>query len=387
MIQKRLEDISEDNLLGLISNGIAEGRTIEYKRDLPGGTDASKKEYLADVSSFANTSGGDLIFGMEEAGGVPTQITGLTSTDLDAELRRLDSITAAGLAPRIRYHTHTVDCGGKRVLVVRVERSWIGPHRVVLTGHDKFYARNSAGKYSLDVDELRAAFTLSNTVTERIRAFRTDRIIALSNNHTPIPFVEHPKIVLHCIPVESFAGRPQYDVLQYYHHQDRLQPMQGSGWQVRINLEGVVSYSGNPAYSYTQVHRNGVIEVVNGSILGNEYGGKKLIPSFIYEGAVLNYLPLCFQKLQELGCSAPVIVALTLTNVKGVQMGLDGVAVGFDIGQPINTETLVLPEAVVEDFSTSPDKILRPMFDLVWNACGYPKSKNFDREGNWVHRR
>jgi len=31
------------------------------------------------------------------------------------------------------------------VLVVRSERSWIGPHRVVLKGHDKFYARNSAG--------------------------------------------------------------------------------------------------------------------------------------------------------------------------------------------------------------------------------------------------
>jgi hypothetical protein len=68
-------------------------------------------------------------------------------------------------------------------------------------------------------------------------------------------------------------------------------------------------------------------------------------------------------------------------------MGLDGVAVGFDIGQPINTETLVLPEAVVEDFSTSPDKILKPLFDLVWNACGYPASKNFDKQGTWVHRR
>ena len=27
------------------------------------------------------------------------------------------------------------------------------------------------------------------------------------------------------------------------------------------------------------------------------------------------------------------------------------------------------------------------MFDLVWNACGYPASKNFDAGGNWITRR
>ena len=386
MLLKPLENISEDDVQGLISNAISEGRTIDYKREMPSGTDAAKKEYLADVSSFANTSGGDLIFGIEEAQGVPTEIVGMASTDLDLEIRRLDGITASGLDPRIRYHTRIVDCSGKRVLIVRVERSWIGPHRVIFGGHDKFYARNSAGKYPLDVDELRAAFTFSNTVTERIRAFRTDRIIALSNNETPIPFVEAPKIVLHCIPVEAFAGNSQCDVSQYHNHPDRLRPMEGRGWDRRINLEGVITYSGNPVYAYTQVHRNGVIEAVNGYILGHEYQGIRLIPSIAYEKAIFDYVPFCFQKLQELSRSAPVIVALTLTNVKGLQMGTDGARFGFDVSQPLSMETLILPEAVVEDLADAPDKILKPMFDLVWNACGFPESRNFDREGKWNPR-
>jgi hypothetical protein len=305
----------------------------------------------------------------------------------DLELRRLDSIIASGLDPRIRYAPKIVDCqGGRRVIVIRCERSWSGPHRVVFKGHDKFYGRNSAGKYPLDVAELRTAFTLSATVTERIANFRTDRIIALSNNDTPVPFVENPKIILHCIPIESFAAQPQYNVLQYYDHPERLRPMRVSGWDRNINLDGVISYSGNdPAYSYTQIYRSGVIEVVHGSLLEHEHQGRRFIPSLAYEEAIFNYLPFCFQKLQELGCSVPVVVALTLSRVRGLQMGVDNVV--FQVGRPINAENLILPETVVEDFATPVGKILKPMFDLVWNACGYPASKNFDAQGSWVNRR
>ena len=57
---KPLDTIREEDLYLLISDGIIEGKTIEYKRDSYGNTDDSKKEFLKDVSSFANTSGGFL---------------------------------------------------------------------------------------------------------------------------------------------------------------------------------------------------------------------------------------------------------------------------------------------------------------------------------------
>jgi len=378
MILKRFEEISEPDLQSLITNAVAERKTLEYKQELPGNADADRKEFLADVSSFANTSGGDLIFGMSEDQGVPTQITGVASADLDLEIRRFDSILASGLEPRIRHAIKVVNCqSGSRVLLIRVERSWTGPHRVVFKAHDKFYGRNSAGKYPLDVAELRAAFSLSQTVVERIRAFRTDRIIALSNNQTPVTFAPNPKIVLHCIPIESFASESQHDVMQFYETPD-LPPMGSSGWNHRINLDGVLLYSGgNPAFSYTQLYRNGVLEAVHGGVLAHEYEGRRVIPSIAYEEVVFRYLPLCFRALQEIGCNVPIVIAMTLTNVRGLQ---------FPGGYAIDRDTLVLPETVVEDFSTPPGKILKPMFDLVWNACGYSASANFDTEGNWIRR-
>src|SRR5947208_16448298 len=103
MIPNRLDAITEADLLSLISNGGMEGKTIEFKRELPGGQDADKKEFLADVSSFANTSGGDLVFGVRAVQGVATELVGLANGDLDKELQRLDALIADGLDPRIRY--------------------------------------------------------------------------------------------------------------------------------------------------------------------------------------------------------------------------------------------------------------------------------------------
>jgi hypothetical protein len=47
--------------------------------------------------------GGDLIFGVDEGQGVATVIAGLSVADIDLELRRIDSIIASGLEPRLRY--------------------------------------------------------------------------------------------------------------------------------------------------------------------------------------------------------------------------------------------------------------------------------------------
>jgi predicted HTH transcriptional regulator len=110
---------------------------------LPGETGDEKREFLADVSSFANTSGGDIVFGMREEEGVAAEILGIAGTDLDAAILRMDSIIATGIQPRVRHRIQPVRSAlAGPVVIIRIERSSIGPHRVVFRGHDKFYARN-----------------------------------------------------------------------------------------------------------------------------------------------------------------------------------------------------------------------------------------------------
>ena len=61
MFQKPLDKITKADIEELKANEVREGISIEYKSSLPGKGDEAKKEFLADVSAFANASGGDLI--------------------------------------------------------------------------------------------------------------------------------------------------------------------------------------------------------------------------------------------------------------------------------------------------------------------------------------
>lgn len=388
MIPKRWDDIDEEALASLISNAVSEDRTIEYKRELPSPNHAGKTKFLAAVSSFANTAGGDLIFGMEEQGGTPTKIGGIQSADLDQQIRRLESLMESGLDPRINTHQYrikTIDCCSHgKVLVIRVNRSWIGPHRVILEHHDKFYGRNSRGKYPLDVTELRAAFTLPATVTERVRAFRADRIIGISNGDTPVPLPETPKIVLHCVPIESFASQQNHDLLPFYQDFPKLYPMGATDWSSRLNLEGLLAFDGAvPSVVYTQLYRNGVIEVVDAYSFAPERNRVRIIRSVVYERKLFDYLPSCFNVLREMGINASVFVALTFTGTRGLQMDIEG----FPEGNPIRQDSIVTPGVMVSEIQTQVGKVLKPMFDLVWNACGLPATRNLDSEGNWIQRR
>jgi predicted HTH transcriptional regulator len=65
MIPKEIDALTKQDIDALIANSVSEGRNIEYKEELPGGSDEQKREFLADASSFANAGGGDLILGAE----------------------------------------------------------------------------------------------------------------------------------------------------------------------------------------------------------------------------------------------------------------------------------------------------------------------------------
>ena len=82
-------------LTRLIVGKIPESLFLDYKRDLNIETHAEKKEFLADISSFANAEGGVIIFGIEEErtetpinSGIPGQIVGIPN-------ERIDSVTLA----------------------------------------------------------------------------------------------------------------------------------------------------------------------------------------------------------------------------------------------------------------------------------------------------
>jgi hypothetical protein len=56
----------------------------------------------------------------------------------------------------------------------------------------------------MDVDEVRRAFVLSESVADRIRAFRAERLSRVVSGETPVPIEGTSRVVLHVVPISAF---------------------------------------------------------------------------------------------------------------------------------------------------------------------------------------
>jgi hypothetical protein len=382
-----LDRITETDLNSLISNKVSEIKTLEYKAALPGNADGDKKEFLADTSSFANAAGGDVIYGMRETAGIASEICGLSSINADAEILRLESIVRDGVSPRIpSVATRVVPITGKApVIIIRIPRSWIQPHMVKFAGNSRFYSRNSAGKYQLDVEEIRAAFALSETRAEQIRNFRRERLASIVAGETPVPLDENPpRFVIHSVPLTAFDAASHVNLSLERGNLIPLMPIGDSIQTYRRNFDGIVTSSGdrNSAYSYLQVFRNGSIEAVrSGYFAATE---QKFIP-LKYESEVMSALQRFSAFQCSLGVTPPLYLMLTLLDVRGYVVGGSGSSLGLD-NYPIEKQSLILPEVELNDFEADLTKVMKPVFDMVWNASGWRGSASYDSDGNWKPR-
>jgi hypothetical protein len=385
-----IEQISEPDLKALVDNSVIENKKIEYKQLLPGSSDSDKKEFLADVSSFANAAGGIIIYGMVEDAGTPKQLEGLTIGDTDQEILRLESMIRDGIEPRIPSIASKPIAlsNAKTALIIKIPKSWISPHRVKYQGHDKFYSRSSNGKYSLDVSELRLAFNMSETITERIVNFRRDRISKILSNETPVPVYDNPKVVLHSISINSFGLSHGYDISRVASNPTLMSPINGSVSHHRYNLDGFLTYSdgeNNKFRSYAQLFRNGIIEAVEAWMLRRRME-PPLIPNRTFEEQLIKSLADYLSLFRLLNIELPIFIFLTLLGVKGYRMGINTERFWIDELYPIDRDALMLPEIVIENYNDRADKVLKPCFDAVWNSCGFTGSFNYNDAGEWAPR-
>jgi predicted HTH transcriptional regulator len=92
---------NEADVSSLIANEVQESLTLDYKQsDALGKSDGKKNELSKDVSAFANSSGGTILYGMTENGHYPTLIdSGLDPTDISKEW--IEQVLNSSVHPKI----------------------------------------------------------------------------------------------------------------------------------------------------------------------------------------------------------------------------------------------------------------------------------------------
>src|SRR5713101_2967049 len=94
-------DWKEADILSLITNSVKESLELDYKQCASlQKTDGKKKEISKDVSAFANSAGGTIVYGMIENGQMPMSIDiGYDPTDISKEW--LDNVISSTISPRL----------------------------------------------------------------------------------------------------------------------------------------------------------------------------------------------------------------------------------------------------------------------------------------------
>ncbi|MBT9463609.1 ATP-binding protein [Hydrogenophaga sp.] len=386
-LPRNLANTTEADLLRLIAMQVTEGTYLDLKRELPRGGEAGRHEFLADVSAFANSSGGDLLYGLDEDGeGRASAIVPLDG-NADVEARRLQDMLMNGVEPRIPgVQVQAITIAAGFVLAIRVPQSWAGPHRVKTNQH--FFIRENGRKRQLDVPEVRGLFLRSENQAKSIRDFRTERLGKLLAGEAPHRLVPGPLLVGHFVPTQAALGVVQVDPVPYI--QNRRLPVLGEVIPgSRINVDGALVVR-NPnaqgTHGYSLLFRNGYFETVK--VITNPDGNGGSLGSIAYEQQFIGLLDALRAEYERLEIGLEMTCMVSILNADNVELGLGrDRAFGLPEHQGrFDRRLLVLPDVLIPGESPSA-KGLRQVFDLVWQAAGLERSWNYDEAGEWAPRR
>ncbi len=268
----QIQNLNKDSLVEFLSLGMPEGAQIDYKEKLSGeNRNEASKEFLKDITAFANAHGGTLLLGVREPSegcSGEGQIVGIVDgDDLTKDLERL---AATSVDPRIPglliKPVHILN--RKYVIVVYIPASLFRPHMVCFRKHRSFYVRHSESSVPMTTHEIRDTVLSSATSEARARNFAIEEEIealtyvigekpAFLLQAMPLLPTETPWDVL-SEPIEKIVrGEGRTNKYKYDHFNlastIRPTPM----------LNGVMGRESHEnGYWITQIHRNGFVQGV-----------------------------------------------------------------------------------------------------------------------------
>lgn len=373
---------NEAHLIALVEARVAESTYLDFKRELPRRDARGNQDVLADVSAFANSSGGDLLYGIDEDGEGQAIAMVPQVGNMDEEARRVQDVLMNNIEPRLPgLQVVSIPVEGGFVLAIRVPQSWAGPHRVKT--NNAFYVRENGRKRPLDVPEVRGLFLRSDQQAQRVRDFRTERLGKILAGESPHRLVSGARLVGHFVPTQAAIGSVLIDPIPYM-RQRRLPVLSSTIPGARLNADGALVVR-NPrpegTHGYSQLFRNGYFETVK--VLAAPPNERAPLGSISYESEFIQLVRVLRDEYMYLGIGTEMTCMVSILKADRLELGINRWDYNLEEHQGyFDRETLVLPDVLLPS-ELSAELALRPIFDLVWQSAGLERSFNYNDAGDW----
>ncbi len=155
-------EYTEEKILTLIREKTLENTFLDYKSaDALGKKDKNRNEISRDVSAFANSAGGDIIYGITEDAHIPNEIDG--TTGILEKKTWLEQIINSNIQPRINgisvYPVLIPSQGNGAVLIVHIPKS----HTAHQAKDQKYWCRYGSEKQAMEDYQVRQTMNRMRT--------------------------------------------------------------------------------------------------------------------------------------------------------------------------------------------------------------------------------
>lgn len=387
---KPVKEITEANIKYLLENKISESVNLDYKRDLPGGEDSEKKDFLADVTAFANTNGGVIIYGIEEEKnaknentGLPKSIFGIDSDSIDKTKLRLQNIIQSGIDPHIpAIDMGTVeveDIGVKKyVLILRIPRSLFSPHIIWFQKSGKFYKRNNTSNYQMDVREIKNSFLERDSWETRADNFRRTRIMEVRSQGNFPGAEKDGSYFIHILPLGDLDGQIYFEQYQA-ELQAKFDPFFGGrSFISRFNFDGLLlNPVAQPYEAFIQFFRKGGLELFSSKFntIANLTPPRKIIYGDECQKAIEVNIERFLKYFPKFGIDSPLVVFLSWLGIKNIALVVGKMNYGRredPFAHTFDRNDILFPGIIIDKYDCNVSEVLRPTFSCFWQSAGWP---------------
>ena len=309
MINKNIEDIEYSDIEILLRDKVEESDTLDYKEEM-----IEPTKLLKHVCAFANTRGGDIVFGLRESGkgGYPIKILGLSEINKES----IEQIILCNITPRLSVSIKTIENSNSvKIMILRIPNGNMKPY--FNCKDQKYYKRFQYESTVMNEQEICDCYKRRFSNNDDLNQYINNLI---SNTEVNVLGITIARIVIIPSNIEHrLINTINYEELKWI--ETIKLKFDFNDYVCRANLSDLKFFSQGIMFQeiknrrVVEIHRNGCIQCILNLKNRDGYFDERTITI-----ALLQSLDLCSKILTHYGYPGEIRILLNVQSISKISL-------------------------------------------------------------------